>query len=139
MGAYAATLSGFGLWFRNSGHELPESIATRDLVLITIASHKLSRLITRDRVTSAIRAPFTRFQEDAGTGEVNEAARGRGMRRAIGELLVCPYCLGLWIATTFVSGLLVAPRATRVASSTFVVLAGEDALQIAYAKAQQTL
>jgi Protein of unknown function (DUF1360) len=59
------------------------------------------------------RAPFTRFQDDAGAGEVNEAARGHGLQRAIGELLVCPYCLDLWIAAAFTAGLLVAPRATR--------------------------
>jgi hypothetical protein len=43
-----------------------------------------------------LRAPFTRFQDDTGYGEVEEAARGTGFRRAIGELLICQYCVSQW-------------------------------------------
>ncbi len=94
------------------GRELPDTIATRDPVLLALAVHKTSRLIARDRVTSTVRAPFTDFQDDAGPSEVDEAARGHGLRRAVGELLVCPYCLGLWVAAGFTGGLAVAPRTT---------------------------
>ncbi len=58
---------------------LPERYATRDLALLGAATFKLSRLIAKDRVTSFLRAPFTRFQQDSGHGEVEEAARGRGL------------------------------------------------------------
>jgi hypothetical protein len=37
-------------------------------------------------------------------GEVEERAKGRGLRRAIGELLTCPFCLGTWIASGFIYG-----------------------------------
>jgi hypothetical protein len=90
-------------------------------------------------VTSAARAPFTEYQGDSGAGEVEEAARGHGMRRAIGELLLCPYCLGMWIATAFTAGLIVAPRATRWIASALTTLFGADMLQIAYKKAEDTL
>lgn len=139
MGTFAALSGGFVTWFRRSGRELPDTIATRDLVLIAIATHKSSRLIARDRVTSTVRAPFTTFQDDAGPSEVDEAARGHGLRRAIGELLICPYCLGLWVAGVLVAGMLSAPRATRWSVSILVALTGADALQIAYAKAEQAL
>jgi hypothetical protein len=139
MGTFAALCGGFLTWLRASGRELPETIETLDLVLITIATHKSARLIARDRVTSTIRAPFTTFQDDAVPGEVDEAARGHGLRRAIGELLICPYCLSLWLAAGFIGGQAVAPRSTRWVAGTFVALAGADALQIAYAKAEQTL
>jgi hypothetical protein len=109
------------------------------LALITVATHKASRLIAKDRVTSTIRAPFTRFEDDAGTGEVSESARGHGLRRAIGELLICPYCIGLWIAAAFTAGLIVAPRPTRWIAATFSALFGADILQIAYKKAEATL
>ncbi|HET9102162.1 MAG TPA: DUF1360 domain-containing protein [Solirubrobacteraceae bacterium] len=124
---------------RRSGTELPEHVPAEDLLLLAVATHKLSRMATRDRVTSSLRAPFTVFQDDAGAGEVREAARGHGLRRAIGELLVCPYCLGMWVATAFVAGLLTAPRATRWVAATFAVLTGSDALQIAYARAERLL
>ena len=110
-----------------------------DLALITVATHKTSRLIAKDRVTSTVRAPFTRFQGDAGPGEVDEAARGHGLRRAIGELLVCPYCLDLWTAAAFTAGLLLAPRPTRWIASILTAVTGADALQIAYKKAESSL
>jgi hypothetical protein len=134
------SLSGaFAAWFRASGRELPDRIDARDLALVTIATHKASRLVAKDRVTSAVRAPFTRFEHDDGPGEVSESARGRGLRRAVGELLVCPYCLGLWISAAFTAGLLVAPRFTRWFAAVLTALFGADVLQIAYKKAEELL
>lgn len=134
--AFLALGGGFGVWLRRSGRELPEQVSTRDLALISVATFKASRIITRDRVTSTIRAPFSRYQSDAGHGEVNEAARGSGLKRAIGELLVCPYCLDMWVAGGFLGGLVTAPRATRLVASVLTVVGGADALQLAYSKAE---
>jgi hypothetical protein len=139
MGVFTSAAGGFAAWFRASGRELPERVDGRDLALVTVATHKASRLLAKDRVTSAVRAPFTRFQDDAGPGEVDEAARGRGLRRAVGEMLVCPYCLGLWISAAFTAGLLVAPRLTRWFAAVLCAVSGADLLQIAYAKAEDAL
>jgi hypothetical protein len=146
LGGYAMLTGTFTLlwvafirWFSRSGRELPDTIRASDLALVTVATHKLSRTIAKDRVTSAWRAPFTRFQDDAGPGEVDEAARGHGLRRAIGELVICPYCLGVWIASALTGALLVAPRATRWIASVFVSQTGSDLLQIAYKKAEGSL
>jgi hypothetical protein len=116
---------------------LPERIGASDLALLSVATYKLGRLITRDRVTAGIRAPFTRFQDDAGPSEVDEAARGTGMRRAVGELLVCPYCIDQWVAGGFVAGLIAAPRPTRAIASVFAVVAGADVLQHGYKTLQE--
>lgn len=136
MGAFTALAVGFGVWFRSSGRELPDSISAPDLALVAVASHKTSRLITRDRVTSAVRAPFTEFQGDAGPGEVNERARGRGLRRAVGELLVCPYCLGMWVSAALTASLLVFPRFTRWFAAVLTAFFGSELLHIAYARAE---
>lgn len=138
-GLFGLLCAGFAGWMRRSGRELPEQVETRDLLLITTATHKLSRLITKDRVTSAIRRPFTRFQDDAGPGEVEEEARGKGLRLALGELLICPYCLAMWISAAFIAGLAVAPRPTRWVASALTALFGSDLLQIAYKRAEQSL
>ena len=106
---------------------------------MTVAAHKSSRLIAKDRVTSTVRAPFTRFEGDAGPGEVSEAARGQGLRRAIGELVVCPFCMDVWLSAGMIAGLLVAPRATRWVASLFAVMIGADLLHIAYKKAEEAL
>jgi Protein of unknown function (DUF1360) len=136
---YLSVGGGFATWFRRSRRELPERMDVRDLALIAVAAHKGSRLLGKARVMSAIRAPFTRYQEDGGPDEVEEAARGHGLRRVIGELLICPYCLSMWFATLFTIALLVAPRATRWVASVLVVVFASDVLQIAYRKAEDAL
>jgi hypothetical protein len=101
-----------------------------------VATHKLSRLIAKDKITAFLRAPFTEFEQPGGPAEVEERARGEGARRTIGELLVCPYCLGMWVSGGFHLGLVVAPRATRFAASVLTGLTISDFLQIAYKAAE---
>jgi hypothetical protein len=139
VAAFNVAFGGFLVAYARSGHKLPEHISGGDVVLLATATHKLSRIITKDRVMAAARAPFTRFQRSSGHGEVEEAARGEGVRRAIGELLVCPYCIGLWVAGGFSVGRILRPRETRVVASTFTMLFISDCLQIAYKAAENAL
>jgi hypothetical protein len=106
------------------------------LVTIGLATHKLSRLIAKDRVTSFLRAPFVRYVEPAGHGEVEEEPRGEGLRLAIGELLVCPYCLGQWLAGGFAVGLVGAPDLTRLIAFVYSTETVADFLQLAYRAAE---
>jgi hypothetical protein len=119
------------------GRELPERPPAADIVLVGVASHKLSRLIAKDKVTSPLRAPFTELEGSGGPGELEEKARGSGLRRAIGELLICPYCLDLWAVAAFSVGLLFAPRLTRFLAAVFVAQTASDFLQIAYKAAEE--
>jgi hypothetical protein len=107
-----------------------------DLITVGAATHKLSRLITKDRVTSFIRAPFVRYEEGAGHGEVSEQPRGTGLRLAAGELLVCPYCLGQWVAGAFGVGLVGAPDLTRLLAFILTAETAADFLQLAYKAAE---
>jgi hypothetical protein len=137
MALFAALFGGGLLAARRSGHELPERVGGGDLLLIGTASHKFSRLLAKDKVTSPLRAPFTELEGKGGPSELEERARGRGARKAIGELLICPYCLGLWVVAAFALGLLVAPRLTRFLASIFAALTISDFLQIAYKAAEE--
>lgn len=139
MMVFSLLAAAFARWFHRSERELPDRVPAGDLALITVASHKASRLISKDRVTSGLRAPFTRFEGEGGPGEVSEQARGEGLQRAIGELLICPYCLGMWISAAFVAGLLVVPRFTRWTAAVLTALFGADLLQIAYKRAEDML
>jgi Protein of unknown function (DUF1360) len=122
---------------RRSGRELPQRIGAGDLVLAGTASHKLSRLLAKDKVTAFARAPFTEYQAKGGPAEVEEKPRGTGLRRAAGELAVCPYCLGLWASGGFHVGLLFAPRVTRFTASVLSALTISDFLQVAYKAAEE--
>lgn len=118
---------------------LPERMAGSDLALMSVGTYKLSRTIAKARVTRPIRAPFTRLEGPAGPAELDEKAEGRGFRRAIGELLLCPYCLEQWIAGGFVAGMVFSPRVTRAVASMFAVVAGADVMQHGYRRMQDSL
>jgi hypothetical protein len=137
IGAYAAAVGGGALVVRHKGGPLPERLDGWDLALLSIATHKISRLVAKDPVTSPLRAPFTRFEGTSGEAELAESVRGTGMRKAVGELITCPFCLGQWVATGLAYGFVLAPRATRWTCSVFTALTVADFLQFAYAAAQQ--
>ena len=112
-----------------SRKRLPETVPVQDIALLSVATFKLSRLITKDKVTAAVRAPFTEYQEPGGPAEVEEKARGEGLRRAVGELLVCPYCIGQWVATVLLATYIWRPRLTRTAASLLAIVTGADFMQ----------
>jgi Protein of unknown function (DUF1360) len=132
-GAFASGLATFLVVRRQRLDGLPERIAAQDIALVSSASFALSRLLAKKKVTAFIRAPFTEFQGHGDApGELEERPRGSGPRRAIGELLVCPYCLDMWAATAGVLGLVAAPRETRVVASILSAFGLSDFLQGVY-------
>ena len=144
LAGYGLLMGGFAVAFTaalaaasRGGRELPGAVSAQDVVLTAVATHKVSRLLAKDRVTSFVRAPFTEYQEATGHGEVEEAARGRGLRRATGELLVCPYCLGQSVAGAFTVGHVAAPRLTRLLTAMWTAHAPADGVQLAYSAAEQ--
>jgi hypothetical protein len=135
MAAYVAGVTGLVLLGRATGHHLPEHYSIRDLALGGIATHKLTRLLSKASVTSPLRAPFTQFEGAAGSGEHVEKPRdGHGVRHTVGELITCPFCLGVWVGTAYVAGMTFAPRPTHAAAAVLTVVGASDALQHAYAR-----
>ncbi|MFD0818958.1 DUF1360 domain-containing protein, partial [Micromonospora zhanjiangensis] len=139
MGTYAgvtATIAGLA---RATGRSMPVRPAAADVVLLSIATHKLSRLLSKDAITSPLRAPFTSYQRPIGSGEVMEQVRDQGSsaKHAIGELLSCPFCLAVWVATGLTGGLVLAPRLTRLVATALTAVAASDFLQMGYAMAQR--
>jgi hypothetical protein len=113
-------------------------ISPYDLLLMTAGTHKLARLMSKDAITSPLRMPFTRYRDTGGPAEVMEDARERGqLRHVVGELVSCPFCLSVWVATGFSMGFLFAPRFTRIAASALTAVAGSDYLQLIYGYLQQ--
>ncbi|HLH45872.1 MAG TPA: DUF1360 domain-containing protein [Acidimicrobiales bacterium] len=129
LAAYASMTALLGMRAR---HRLPERVAAGDLALMTVAVFRASRLVTKDSVTAVARAPFTEFEAPAGEGEVTEAVAGRGLRHAVGELVTCPFCVAVWLSTVIAFGLVLAPRATRLACAILTAVTGSDLLQFGY-------
>ncbi|RNB51727.1 DUF1360 domain-containing protein [Brevibacillus gelatini] len=77
-----------------------------DLVILVLASFRLTHLIVYDEITSFLREPFfTIVYEPDDTGQMNRQYRFKGgkVRRWIGELLSCHWCVGIWTAVLTVA------------------------------------
>jgi Protein of unknown function (DUF1360) len=112
--AFATVLAGF---LATSRERLPERPPATDVVRIGLASYKLGRLVTKDEITSFLRAPVT---------EDPEATRPKqsGVAGALGKLLTCPYCVGMWTAAGLSYAHVLAPREARFVTGIF----GADAI-----------
>lgn len=140
MAGYLGTLSLYGVTMataaavgRARGRTLPPAYDVQDLLLGALATHKFTRLLSKDGVTTPLRAPFTEFEANTGSAEVHETPREGHLTHVAGELLTCPFCLAPWVATTYVAGLGLSPRLARAWASVFALVGASDWLQHAYA------
>lgn len=116
---------------------LPRRFGLLDLALLGIATHKLSRIVAKDRITGILRAPFVCYIKSAGAGEVEEEPRGHGIQRGIGTLISCPYCMGPWCAAALGFGFVFAPRVARFFAGILVSVAVSDFLHRGYVAAKE--
>jgi len=137
--SYSALMSVFNLIFtifllvaKGVGRAIPERVDSKDIALLGLATHKLSQIGAKDAVTSPLRAPFTELQETESQKNVKEKPRGEGLRRSVGELVTCQFCLGLWVASFFTYGLVLMPRVTRLMATIFTILTVSDHLHQTY-------
>ena len=134
MAGYGASVVALAAVAKATGRRMPPRQSAGDVVLVSIATHKLSRLIAKESVTSPLRAPFTRYQAPADVAELKEEVKNTDdpTRHALGELVSCPFCLAVWVATGLTAGLVLVPRFTRLVATTFTAVAASDFLQLAY-------
>jgi hypothetical protein len=100
-----------------------------DFAALAAATFKASRTLSRERVGAFVRQPFV--EGDAEIGEEEEPA-GKGLQRALGELVTCPRCLGTWTAAGLASTQILTPRFGRLLTWTLGASAANDFLQAAF-------
>jgi len=103
-------------------------IGAFDLLLLSLATFRLGRMIAYDRVTEPLRMPFTRTVQDQSGAGMTVIPKGVGFVRALGQLISCPICLGTWIAAILVSLLYFFPAQARVFLVTIAVVGGAEIL-----------
>ena len=94
---------------------LDQTPPSRDLFLLGVATFRLSRLISKDRVTAVFRLPFVyegRGEENL-EGTVEEPKAESGWRQDIGQLVTCPWCTSVWAGLFNASLLVFFPRIGR--------------------------
>ncbi|MFD5052068.1 DUF1360 domain-containing protein [Streptomyces tendae] len=134
---FAATAGAFAVTAWRRGVRLPDTVPAWDVALLGTATFKASRLLTKDKVTSFLRAPFTRREREGNANEVMDAGRGTGLRRAVGDLISCPFCTSAWVAGGLVGTYAVAPRAARLVCAGLSAVVVSDWLQYAWSLTAQ--
>ncbi len=101
------------------------AIPPRDLPALALATFALADTVVKEKVSTWLRGPFV--EED------NEhhplAPKGRGMQRAVGELLTCTRCAGTWGALVLVGLRTASPVAGRATTNVLALAGANDLLQ----------
>jgi uncharacterized protein DUF1360 len=130
--AYAAIVAAFfgGLGAIGASGRSTRPPRALDLAVLCAATFKASRTLSRERIASFLRQPFV--EGNAYAGE-KERPAGRGLQRAIGELVTCTRCVGTWTAAGLASTQVVAPRFGRLLTWSLAAAAANDFLQAGFA------
>lgn len=103
---YNAIFGGFLLLYRRWSDRL-ERISGLDLLLLCLATLRMSKLVSEDEITSVVRKPIIEVEDG------QKRPRGHGLRWALGKLVLCPTCTGTWVAAFLTYALHLQPRYTR--------------------------
>ena len=129
VGIFAAGMAGVGALAGLRGRH-PEQLTALDLAVLSAATFKAAHVVAHDEVTSFLRAPFV--QGEAHEGDEQPVEDG-GLRQALGELLTCSRCVGMWAAAGAVGLHTVAPRTGRLLTWSLAAAAANDVLQAGFA------
>lgn len=83
-----------------------------ELLLLALASFRLTRLMVYDKITEFIRAPFFEETEEKnvnGETEIYIVPKKGGIRGFFGELLSCYWCIGIWSSLLLIAMYLLYP------------------------------
>src|SRR5438270_4431655 len=100
-----------------------------DLAVLSLASFKAARTLTKDNVTSFVREPFVRGTAYEGDEEPIETG---DYRQAIGELVTCSRCGGTWAAAGLAVSQILAPRTGRLLTWSLAAAGLNDWLQAGF-------
>ena len=128
VGLFAAGMAGGGALAGMRGRR-PEQLTPLDLAVLSAATFKAARTVAHDEVLSFLRQPFVQGQAHEGGEKPVETGDAR---QAVGELLTCSRCIGMWAAAGVVGMHTLAPRTGRVLTWSLAASAANDFLQAGF-------
>ena len=115
-----------GLVAATRGRARRDPIQVRELIPLGAATFALSKAVARERIGTWMREPFV---EEVANGD---RPRGRGLQRAIGELVTCTRCVGAWSSVAVVGLRVAEPEAGRTVSTILATSAVSDWMQAGF-------
>jgi Protein of unknown function (DUF1360) len=127
---YAALSAGWGALLgavlvaaRDKGDEPVRSAEVPALGLATFA---LSKLVAKEKVDAWVREPFVEERPEG------RRPKGTGLRYAVGEMLTCTRCVGVWSALGLTALRVTRPREARVVNAVLGASAINDVAQAGF-------
>jgi Protein of unknown function (DUF1360) len=131
---WAALLGAVLVAARDKGDE---PVAAAEVLPIGLATFALAKLVAKEKVDRWVRAPFVDEHADG-----HREPKGDGLRYAVGELLSCTRCVGMWSAAGLVALRITRPREARVINAVLGASAlndwGQSAFTLLCARATAT-
>jgi hypothetical protein len=127
---YAALSAGWGTLLgavlvaaRDKGEE---PVRPAEVLPLGLATFAMAKLVAKEKVDAWMREPFLEERPDG------RHPRGTGVRYAIGEMLTCTRCVGVWSALALTALRVTRPREARVVNAVLGASAVNDAAQAAF-------
>ena len=124
---YAALSAGWGALLgallvaaRDKGDE---PVSPAEMLPLGVAAFALAKLVSKEKVDAWVREPFVEEHPDG------RRPKGTGMRYAVGEMLTCTRCVGVWSALGLTALRVTRPREARVVNVVLGASAVNDVLQ----------
>jgi Protein of unknown function (DUF1360) len=112
---YAALSAGWGALLgavlvaaRDKGDE---PVRSTEVLPLGLAAFALSKLVAKEKVDAWVREPFVEERREG------RRPKGTGVRYAIGEMLTCTRCVGVWSALGLTALRVTRPREARVVNA----------------------
>ncbi|MFL5841488.1 MAG: DUF1360 domain-containing protein [Thermoleophilaceae bacterium] len=114
-----------GLLAATRGRASRDPITNKELIPISAATFAVAKAVARERIGTWMREPFVEESE-------GQKPKGRGLRRALGELVTCTRCVGTWSALAVVGLRVAHPEAGRTVTMILASSAASDWLQAGF-------
>ena len=127
---YAALSAGWGALLgavlvaaRDKGEE---PVSSAEVPALGLATFALSKLVAKEKVDAWVREPFVEEHPDG------RRPKGTGLRYAVGEMLTCTRCVGVWSALGLTALRVTRPREARVVNTVLGASAINDVAQAGF-------
>ncbi len=104
-----------------------EPVQPGEIVPLGVATFTLSKAIAHEKVETWLREPFVEEQPDG-----DSRPKGTGLRYAVGELMTCTRCLGVWSSLALVALRTTSPSAGRTVVGVLAASAVNDFMQAGF-------
>ena len=127
---YAALSAGWGALLgavlvaaRDKGDE---PVRSTEVLPLGLAAFALSKLVAKEKVDAWVREPFVEEHPEG------RRPKGTGVRYAVGEMLTCTRCVGVWSALGLTALRVTRPREARVVNTVLGASAINDVAQAGF-------